>query len=134
MQAAFQIAWKDIRQRVRDRSVFIWGIIAPVGLAAIFSLLHLDDISAHNFLAGQGQRGKVRLRQNASLGHRLIQEPGVTTAPDIRKGSAIDQSLQIVVSDQIERDRHLRCFPHQLESMLVSIVGHGHPQHLSRLE
>lgn len=39
MRAAAQIAWKDLRQRIRDRSVFIWGIIAPVGLAAIFSLL-----------------------------------------------------------------------------------------------
>jgi ABC-2 type transport system permease protein len=39
MRAALLIAIKDLRQRVRDKSLFIWGIIAPVGLAAIFSLL-----------------------------------------------------------------------------------------------
>ena len=39
MRAAFLIALKDLRQRTRDRSIFIWGIIAPVGLAAVFTLL-----------------------------------------------------------------------------------------------
>ena len=31
--------FKDLTQRVRDRSAFLWGIVAPLGLAAIFSLL-----------------------------------------------------------------------------------------------
>jgi ABC-2 type transport system permease protein len=48
--AAVLIAVKDLRQRARDRSVFIWGIVAPLGLAAIFSVLlggvaDPDDIS-----------------------------------------------------------------------------------------
>lgn len=37
--SALRIALKDIRQRLRDRSFYIWGIAAPLGLAAIFSLL-----------------------------------------------------------------------------------------------
>lgn len=37
--AALRIALKDIRQRLRDRSFYLWGIVAPLGLAAIFSLL-----------------------------------------------------------------------------------------------
>jgi ABC-2 type transport system permease protein len=37
--AAVRIALKDLTQRVRDRSAFLWGIVAPLGLAAIFSLL-----------------------------------------------------------------------------------------------
>jgi ABC-2 type transport system permease protein len=37
--AALLIALKDIRQRLRDRSFYLWGIAAPLGLAAIFSLL-----------------------------------------------------------------------------------------------
>ena len=37
--AALRIALKDMRQRLRDRSVYLWGIVAPLGLAAIFSLL-----------------------------------------------------------------------------------------------
>lgn len=39
LSAALRIARKDVIQRIRDRSVFIWGIVAPFGLAAIFSLL-----------------------------------------------------------------------------------------------
>ena len=39
MRAALLIAIKDLRQRVRDRSVLIFAVVAPAGLAAIFSLL-----------------------------------------------------------------------------------------------
>ena len=37
--SALLIALKDIRERLRDRSFYLWGIAAPFGLAAIFSLL-----------------------------------------------------------------------------------------------
>ncbi len=37
MRQALTIALKDLRLRVRDRSAFIVGIVAPLGLAAIFS-------------------------------------------------------------------------------------------------
>jgi len=39
MKSAFTIAAKDMRERIRDRSAFILGIIAPLGLAAIFSFV-----------------------------------------------------------------------------------------------
>jgi ABC-2 type transport system permease protein len=39
MLAALRIAAKDVTLRVRDRSAFIWGLIAPLGLAIVFSLL-----------------------------------------------------------------------------------------------
>lgn len=39
MTAALRIALKDLRLRVRDGSVFIWGVVAPLGLAIVFSLL-----------------------------------------------------------------------------------------------
>jgi ABC-2 type transport system permease protein len=44
MKAALRIARKDLTLRVRDRSAFIWGIIAPLGLAIVFSLL-LGDVA-----------------------------------------------------------------------------------------
>ena len=37
--AAVLIALKDLRQRLRDRSAYLWGIVAPLCLALIFSLL-----------------------------------------------------------------------------------------------
>jgi ABC-2 type transport system permease protein len=39
MRAAFIIAGKDLRERIRDRSAIILAIVAPLGLAIIFSLL-----------------------------------------------------------------------------------------------
>ena len=39
MRAALVIAWKDLRQRLRNRTAIIVAVVAPFGLAAIFSLL-----------------------------------------------------------------------------------------------
>jgi ABC-2 type transport system permease protein len=39
MRSALLIAGKDLRRRLRDRSAYIVGIIAPLGLAAIFSFV-----------------------------------------------------------------------------------------------
>ena len=39
MAAAFLLAAKDLRQRLRDRTFFIIALAAPFGLAAIFSVL-----------------------------------------------------------------------------------------------
>jgi ABC-2 type transport system permease protein len=50
MHPALLIARKDLRQRIRDRSALIWGIIAPFGLAAIFSFV-FNPISESTFHA-----------------------------------------------------------------------------------
>lgn len=39
MKASVQIALKDLRQRVRDQSAIMLGLVAPLGLAFIFSLI-----------------------------------------------------------------------------------------------
>ena len=48
MSAAILIASKDLKQRIRDRSVFLLGIVAPLGLAFIFSLI-IPDFSGASF-------------------------------------------------------------------------------------
>ena len=47
MRAVFTIAGKDLKQRIRDRSAIIMGIIAPFALASIFSLLLPSSQSFH---------------------------------------------------------------------------------------
>ncbi len=49
MRTALLIARKDLSQRMRDRSVFIYGILAPLGLAFIFSFVFgpLDSGTFH---------------------------------------------------------------------------------------
>jgi ABC-2 type transport system permease protein len=44
MRATLLIAWKDLRQRARDRSAFLIAIVVPLALAFIFSQI-LGDVS-----------------------------------------------------------------------------------------
>ncbi len=53
MRNALLIAGKDLRRRLRDRSAYIVGIIAPLGLAAIFSFV-FNPISDASFSATFG--------------------------------------------------------------------------------
>ncbi len=50
MRQAWIVAAKDLRLRVRDRSAFIVGIVAPLGLAAIFSSI-FNPIESFDFTA-----------------------------------------------------------------------------------
>jgi ABC-2 type transport system permease protein len=43
MRAAGIIAWKDLKARIRDRTAIIVAVIAPFGLAAIFSFVIPSD-------------------------------------------------------------------------------------------
>ena len=49
MRAALLIARKDLRQRLRDKSAFLYGIVAPLGLAFIFSFVFnpIQDATFH---------------------------------------------------------------------------------------
>lgn len=48
LRTTLLITWKDLRLRLRDRSVFILGLLVPLGLAAIFSLV-LGDFGFGDF-------------------------------------------------------------------------------------
>lgn len=50
MSAAWTIATKDLRLRIRDRSFYIMGLIAPLGLALIFGFI-LSPLSDFQFEA-----------------------------------------------------------------------------------
>jgi ABC-2 type transport system permease protein len=50
VRAALLIARKDLRQRLRDRSAFIYGLLAPLGLAFIFSMV-LNPVTNSKFSA-----------------------------------------------------------------------------------
>ncbi len=50
MRAALLILGKDLRMRLRDKSAFIYGIVAPLGLAFVFSFI-LNPIQSSTFSA-----------------------------------------------------------------------------------
>jgi ABC-2 type transport system permease protein len=47
MRAAVVIAAKDLRQKVRDRSVLLMAVLAPLGLAFLFSTMIPDQDTFH---------------------------------------------------------------------------------------
>ena len=47
MRMALLIAAKDLRQRLRDRSIILFAVVAPLGLALIFSMLLRGATSFH---------------------------------------------------------------------------------------
>jgi ABC-2 type transport system permease protein len=47
MRTALLIAAKDLRQRLRDRSIILFAVLAPLGLALIFSMLLRGASSFH---------------------------------------------------------------------------------------
>lgn len=48
MRAAFLLSAKDLRLRIRDRSILILGLVAPLGLAFIFTAV-LGDVTGGEF-------------------------------------------------------------------------------------
>jgi ABC-2 type transport system permease protein len=60
LRTALLITAKDLRQRLRDRSLLVIGVLAPLGLAAIFSLLLSGVTSFHAaFAVVDLDRGEV---------------------------------------------------------------------------
>ena len=51
MRAALDIAAKDLRQKLRDRSVLLMAVAAPLGLAFLFSTMIPDQDSFHTTYA-----------------------------------------------------------------------------------
>lgn len=61
MRAAFLIAGRILRQRLRDRSAIIFAVITPLGLAFAFSMLIPNEFSSFNtrFVVVDQDRGHV---------------------------------------------------------------------------
>ena len=80
MRAATLIASKDLKLRVRDRSAFIVGIIAPLGLAFIFNLV----------LGGIAEGDFVPVFSITNLDQGTVGEGFVSVLDEIDAGGVID--------------------------------------------
>ncbi len=83
MRVALLIAAKDLRQRLRDRSVLVIAVIAPLGLALIFSRLIGSSTVFHaSYAVADLDGGPVA----AALRHDVIgslETSGVATVTDV---------------------------------------------------
>ncbi len=79
------IAAKDVAQRLRDRSVYIMGVIGPLVLVLILSATigAADDVSAFEFAVADGDGGEVAAAFEAVLADLEIEGiVELTIAPD----------------------------------------------------
>jgi ABC-2 type transport system permease protein len=100
MRAALVIAAKDLRQRLRDRSAIILAIIAPFGLAAIFSLLlgGTDDPLGFTYAYhdADGSEISAGLRDGALAG---LEDAGIATIVDADSSDAARQAVDLEEAD-----------------------------------
>jgi ABC-2 type transport system permease protein len=93
--AAFVIAGKDLRQRLRDRSALVMGFLAPVAVAALISFA-FSDTSFHATVAVvDGDRGPL-----ATAFTTYLDAPELREVIDVtRAGSVADARRQIEDGD-----------------------------------
>jgi ABC-2 type transport system permease protein len=100
MRAALVIAAKDLRQRLRDRTAIIVAVIAPFGLAAIFSLL-LGGTDApisftYAYTDADGSEISAGLRTGALAS---LEEAGIAT---VVEADSADAARQAVDDDSVD--------------------------------
>ena len=110
MRTALLIARKDLRQRIRDRSAFLWGLVAPFGLAAIFSFV-FNPISDADFHAeyvvvnqDQGAIADAFLQQLQAMERQGIITARTVGSPEEARGQVETGSDAFAAGDEPRAD------------------------------
>ncbi len=106
LRSSLLIARKDITQRIRDRSVFIWGLIAPFGLALIFSFVFnpVSDSEFHaEYVVVNEDGGPVADGFEAALAN--VEAGGIATIRSVE--SAEEARRQVEVGSDAFADEQL---------------------------
>jgi ABC-2 type transport system permease protein len=94
VRTALLIAVKDLRQRVRDRSVILFAVVAPLGLATIFSqlLAGTSDFSAAYVVADEDGGALVTTFRTEVLAGFV--DAGVVTVQDTTSADAARELVE----------------------------------------
>ena len=97
MRAAFVIARKDLRQRFRDRSAIVIGIVAPIVIAALMSLA-FHGVDKFGFTMGvvNLDRGPIAAGLVKSL-----HEPGLRTVVTPREIGSVAAARAAIRANKI---------------------------------
>jgi ABC-2 type transport system permease protein len=96
MSAAGQIATKDLRLRLRDRSVIILGIVAPLALAYIFYLVFGNILAAEDLDLQYGLVDLDDTEISQSLGQLLseIEAEGILSVTEYLDSGTADIAVE----------------------------------------
>jgi ABC-2 type transport system permease protein len=98
LSAAFAIAMRDLRQRLRDRSALLLGIVAPLGLATVFSLTGgTIDLEADFTVANS---------DDGPLGQAFLDGPMASLAAAGQAVVTLAASPEDAMAEVREGDRH----------------------------
>ncbi len=96
MSAATQIAVKDLKLRVRDRSAFIFGIVAPLVLAFVFNLVFGSVFDATGLGLEYGMvdldQSEISLRFGAVL--EEVEADGVLTIENYANEASAERAIE----------------------------------------
>ena len=96
MSAAAQIAVKDLKLRVRDRSAFIFGIVAPLVLAFVFNLVFGSVFDATGLGLEYGMvdldQSEISLRFGAVL--EEVEADGVLTIENYANEASAERAIE----------------------------------------
>ncbi|MCS7484753.1 ABC transporter permease [Umezawaea endophytica] len=95
MRASLLIAAKDLRQRLRDRSVLVFTLVLPLGLGLVFSLV-LGDLADGNdvfrYAVADADGGQVA----AVFTHQVLPAASEGGAITVRTASSTQEALRLV--------------------------------------
>ncbi|HLF60555.1 MAG TPA: ABC transporter permease [Acidimicrobiia bacterium] len=96
MGAAIRIATKDLKLRVRDRSVFILGILAPLVLAFIFNFVFGDALTANTLDLRFGLVDLDDTEISQSFGDILVavESEGILTLTDYESAGSAEAAVE----------------------------------------
>ena len=94
MRAALLVAAKDLRQRLRDRSVILISVLAPLGLAVVFSglLSGVTDFHAKYSVADLDGGAIARAFREDVLGS--LEQAGIATITDVDSSDAARAAVE----------------------------------------
>lgn len=97
------IVLKDLRQQVRDRTIFIFGVIAPLVIAAALSLafgglFQNDEVVVFRFGLSNADSGGP-ISESFSLAMTELQQQGLVEITFYRDRAALDRAVE---ADQVE--------------------------------
>lgn len=104
MRTALLVAGKDLRQRLRDKSAFLYGIVAPLGLAFIFSFV-FNPIDSSTYKADavivDQDRGPLAAAFSKML--QPLEDDGVITLRQV--GSVAEAERQVEAGSDTFADK-----------------------------
>lgn len=99
MRHAVLIAAKDLRERMRDRSVFLFALLLPLGLTLVLNLV-LGDVSgsaAFRYAVANDDRGPVA----ASFTDDVLADAQAAGGISVRSVSSADEARRLVAAGEV---------------------------------